>query len=44
MSDKKKKWYNVFVSVEDEEGKSERTEDIGKIESFPELPPPSRSI
>jgi len=35
----KKKWYNFFVSIEDEEAREVRYEEVSKIESFPEVAP-----
>jgi hypothetical protein len=35
----KKKWYNFFVSIEDEEAREVKYEEVSKIESFPEVTP-----
>jgi hypothetical protein len=35
----RKKWYQFFVSIEDEEQKLDKLEDLGKPESYSELPP-----
>lgn len=35
----KKKWYNFFVSIEDEEAKEIKYEEVSKIESYPEVTP-----